>query len=308
MCDTVNGLLHTYGSGPGSLNHWEWQSIGRMLDRWDSGIKKVDGDNRQKSRIGMTDEYERKLLEANNQYFRTEGYPSEPRSTTVDHSGATYLITFLPNQARIQHAGSDVVIVPLESRIAIHMEIRITGDQATVEIAPSSAFLRLRVNNKLVDVPISTGAIVWHVNVVLYLGLEAQRQAMPVLVVGDGEFGWRAPYRASPAKSCFRTAAAAGALVVFSPERYTCTFSSSMTKGMDFWSAESLPIYVPQVRLLDVTENAPRCNHRKKRQDFRSHEGGGLLSARHTKRHCTATRMTGLVGHLTQHHFALMHS
>ncbi|TPX44428.1 hypothetical protein SeMB42_g04322 [Synchytrium endobioticum] len=51
-----------------------------------------------------------------------------------------------------------------------------------------------------------------HVNVVLYLGLEAQRQAMPVLVVGDGEFGWRAPHRASPAKSCFRTAAAAGTL------------------------------------------------------------------------------------------------
>ncbi|TPX40490.1 hypothetical protein SeMB42_g05970 [Synchytrium endobioticum] len=36
--------------------------------------------------------------------------------------------------------------------------------------------------------------------------------------------------------------AAAGVLVVFSPE--------------------SLPIYGPQVRLLDVTENAPRCNHR----------------------------------------------
>ncbi|TPX53310.1 hypothetical protein SeMB42_g00855 [Synchytrium endobioticum] len=107
-----------------------------------------------------------------------------------------------------------------------------------------------------------------------YHCFEAQRQAMPVLVVGDGEFGWRAPYRASPAKSCFRTAAAAGALVVFSPERYTSTFSSSMTKGMDFWSADSLPIYGPQVRLLDVTENAPRCNHRKKRQDFRSHEGG----------------------------------
>ncbi|TPX41040.1 hypothetical protein SeLEV6574_g06284 [Synchytrium endobioticum] len=132
--------------------------------------------------------------------------------------------------------GSDVVIVPLESRIAIHMEIRITGDQATVEVAPSSAFLRLRVNNQLVDVPISTGAIVCnhpqenfdiseellvqtqgvdvvvagsrkvvvnegHVNVVLYLGLEAQRQAMAVLVVRDGEFGWRAPYCASPAKS-----------------------------------------------------------------------------------------------------------
>ncbi|TPX48938.1 hypothetical protein SeMB42_g02790 [Synchytrium endobioticum] len=85
---------------------------------------------------------------------------------------------------------------------------------------------------------------------------------MPVFVVGDGEFGWRAPYRASPAKSCFRTAAA-GALVVFSPERYTSTFSSSMTKGMDFWSADSLTIYGPQVRLLDVTENAPRCNHRE---------------------------------------------
>ncbi|TPX37940.1 hypothetical protein SeMB42_g06792, partial [Synchytrium endobioticum] len=235
----------------------------------------------------MADEYERKLVEVNNQYFRTEvytstfflqlhlsvgmeqftvtykGYPSEPRSTTVDHSGTTYPITFLPNQARIQHAGSDVVIVPHESRIAIRMAIRIMGDQATVEVAPSGAFLRLRVNNQLVDVPISTGAIVCnenfdiskellvqtqavdvvvaggrkvvvnegHVNVVLYLGLEAQRQAMPVLVVGDGEFGWRAPYRASPAKSCFRTAAAAGALVVFSPERYTSTFSSSMTKG-----------------------------------------------------------------------------
>ncbi|TPX51896.1 hypothetical protein SeMB42_g01782 [Synchytrium endobioticum] len=97
-----------------------------------------------------------------------------------------------------------------------------------------------------------------HVNVVPYLGLEAQRQAMPVLVVGDGEFGWRTPYRALPAKSCFRTAAAAGAQVVFSPEKYTSTFSSSMTKGMDFWSADSLPIYGPQVRLLDVTENAPR--------------------------------------------------
>ncbi|TPX47697.1 hypothetical protein SeLEV6574_g02518 [Synchytrium endobioticum] len=81
---------------------------------------------------------------------------------------------------------------------------------------------------------------------------------MPVLVVGDGEFGWRTPYRALPAKSCFRTAAAAGAQVVFSPEKYTSTFSSSMTKGMDFWSADSLPIYGPQVRLLDVTENAPR--------------------------------------------------
>ncbi|TPX49208.1 hypothetical protein SeLEV6574_g01595 [Synchytrium endobioticum] len=45
----------------------------------------------------------------------------------------------------------------------------------------------------------------------------------------------------------------------------------------------------------DVTENAPRCNHRKQRQDLRSHEGG-FLSARHTKRHCTATRMKGLVG------------
>ncbi|TPX45282.1 hypothetical protein SeLEV6574_g03952 [Synchytrium endobioticum] len=106
------------------------QPFGRMLDRWDSGIKKVGSDNRQKSRIGMADEYERKLLEANNnQYFRTEvytstsflqlhlsvgmeqftvtyrGYPSEPRNTTVDHSGTTYPITFLPNQARIQHAG-----------------------------------------------------------------------------------------------------------------------------------------------------------------------------------------------------------
>ncbi|TPX39204.1 hypothetical protein SeLEV6574_g07378, partial [Synchytrium endobioticum] len=185
-------------------------------------------------------------------------------------------------------------------------------------VAPSSAFLRLRVNNQLVDVPISTGVIVCnhsqenfdiskellvqtqavdfvvaggrkvvvnegHVNVVLYLGLEAQRQAMPVLVVGDGEFGWRAPYRASPAKSCFRTAAAAGALVVFSPERYTSTFSSSMTKGTDFWSADSLPIYGPHVRLLDVTENAPRCNHRKKRRDFRSHEGAFPVSTAHKK-------------------------
>ncbi|TPX48781.1 hypothetical protein SeMB42_g02863 [Synchytrium endobioticum] len=130
-----------------------------------------------------------------------KGYPSEPRSTTVDHSGTTYPITLLPNQARIQHTGSDVVIVPLESRIAI---------------------------------------------------------------------------KRFPPFSCFRTAAAAGALVVFSPERYTSTFSSSMTKGMDFWSADSLPIYGPQVRLLDVTENAPRCNHRKKRRDFRSHEGGGV--------------------------------
>ncbi|TPX46584.1 hypothetical protein SeLEV6574_g03150 [Synchytrium endobioticum] len=203
----------------------------------------------------MAVEYERKLLEAkNNQYFRTEGYSSEPRSTTVDHSGTNSPFTFLPHKARIQHAGSDVVIVPLESSVATRMETRITGDQATVEVAPSSAFLRLRVNNQLVDVPMSTGAIVCnhpqvnfdiseellvqtqavdvviaggrkvvvnegHVNVVLYLGLEAQRQAMPVLVVGDGECGWRAPYRASPAKSCFRTAAAAGVLVVFSPER-----------------------------------------------------------------------------------------
>ncbi|TPX46599.1 hypothetical protein SeMB42_g03633 [Synchytrium endobioticum] len=106
---------------------------------------------------------------------------------------------------------------------------------------------------------------------------------MPVLVAGDGEFSWRAPYRASPAKSCFRTAAAAGALVVFSPERYTSTFSSSMTKGMGFWSADSLPIYGPQVRLLDVTENAPRCNHRKKRRDFRSHEWGFPVSTAHKK-------------------------
>ncbi|TPX30755.1 hypothetical protein SeLEV6574_g08588, partial [Synchytrium endobioticum] len=83
--------------------------------------------------------------------------------------------------------------------------------------------------------------------------------------------------------SCFRTAAAAGALVVFSPERYTSTISSSMTKGMDFWSADSLPIYGPQVRLLDVTENASRCNHRKKRQDFRSHEGGFPVSTAHKK-------------------------
>ncbi|TPX42837.1 hypothetical protein SeLEV6574_g05381 [Synchytrium endobioticum] len=247
-----------------------------------------------------------------------KGYPSEPRSTTVDHSGTTYPITFLPNQARIQHAGLDVVTVPHESRIAICVEIRITGDQATVEVAPSSAFLRLCVNNQLVEVPISTAAIVCnhpqenfdiseellvqtqavdfviaggrkvvvnegHVNVVFYLGLEAQRQAMPVLVVGDGEFGWRAPYRASPAKGCFKTAAAAGALVVFSPERYNSTFSSSMTKGMDFWSADCLPIYGPQVRLLDVTENAPRCNHRKKRRDFRSHEGAFPVSTAHKK-------------------------
>ncbi|TPX41859.1 hypothetical protein SeLEV6574_g05891 [Synchytrium endobioticum] len=35
------------------------QPFGRMLNRWDSGIKKVGNDNRQKSRIGMADEYER---------------------------------------------------------------------------------------------------------------------------------------------------------------------------------------------------------------------------------------------------------
>ncbi|TPX41075.1 hypothetical protein SeMB42_g05739 [Synchytrium endobioticum] len=52
---------------------------------------------------------------------------------------------------------------------------------------------------------------------------------------------------------------------------------------MDFWSADSLPIYGPQVRLLDVTENAPRCNHRKKRRDFRSHEGGFPVSTAHKK-------------------------
>ncbi|TPX51478.1 hypothetical protein SeLEV6574_g00255 [Synchytrium endobioticum] len=78
---------------------------------------------------------------------------------------------------------------------------------------------------------------------------------MPVLVVGDGEFGWRAPHRASPAKSCFRTAAAAGALVVFSPERFASLAS-------------------PRMHLGAITESSVKTSGRMK---------GGFVSARHTR-------------------------
>ncbi|TPX53787.1 hypothetical protein SeMB42_g00586 [Synchytrium endobioticum] len=69
---------------------------------------------------------------------------------------------------------------------------------------------------------------------------------------------------------------------------------------MDFWSADSLPIYGPQVRLLDVTESAPRCNHRKKRQDFRSHEGGFPVSTAHKKTlYCYEDDGAGWASHAT---------